>query len=74
MPAVQFQVNGKLSDGRWSHSALAFPITDLTGDFKLTHGHQILENVTGATATRPFGFPVNGTVRRRKALFKFTAK
>jgi hypothetical protein len=46
-PPTQYDVIGKLADGRWSHTALAFPVTDLTGDFHLTHTDQRLENVTG---------------------------
>ena len=46
-PATQFEVQGKLDDGRWRHTALVFPLTDLSGEFHLSHHNQRLENVTG---------------------------
>ena len=46
-PRLQFEVQGKLAEGRWMHSSLPFPITDLTGDFHLTQNHQKLRNVSG---------------------------
>jgi hypothetical protein len=46
-PPRQFHIHGQLAEGRWTHKTLAFPITDLTGRFQLTHASHLLENVRG---------------------------